>query len=128
VRKIYSLKGTKAFSDVFRKGRRFGREGIQLIVLRTRNNGDSSTEPRVGKEKIEANIKIGISINSKYGNAIIRNKAKRRIRAICNELLPALDEGYFIIVRPGNEFKTVEFEQARMKVRQLFHKAGILRQ
>ena len=128
MRKIYSLKGTKAFSDVFRKGKRFGKEGVQLIVLRTKSSGDLSTENLTRDERSKANLKIGISMSSRFGNAIIRNKAKRRMRAICNELLPALDEGYFIIVRPGNEFKSVDFDHAKMKVRHVFHKAGILKQ
>ncbi len=99
-----------------------------MIVLRMKNNGDSLKAPKAGFGRCEPNIKIGISINSKYGNAIIRNKAKRRIRAICNELIPAVDEGYFIILRPGIEFKTTDYDRARIKVRQLFHKAGILKQ
>ena len=31
--------------------------------------------------------RIGISVSSKIGNAVVRNRIKRQIRAICDELL-----------------------------------------
>jgi ribonuclease P protein component len=127
VKKINSLKGTKAFGNIFRRGKRFKGEGIQLIVLRTKNNGDRTATMDTLENLPDPNIRIGISINGKYGNAIIRNKAKRRIRAICRELLPALEEGYYIVLRPGTEFKTYGFDHARGVVRHMFHKAGILK-
>ncbi len=59
--------------------------------------------PRADDEP-EAGIRVGFTCSRKVGNAVARNRAKRRLRAVARDVLPA--EGrpgwdYVLIGRPG---------------------------
>ncbi len=56
------------------KGRRFPSPGM-LLLVHPRNDGD----PAAG---------LGITVTKKIGNAVVRNRMKRRYRALAAELLP----------------------------------------
>lgn len=56
------------------KGRRFPSPGLLLLVY---PRGDQ--DPAIG---------LGITVTKKIGNAVVRNRLKRRYRALAAELLP----------------------------------------
>jgi ribonuclease P protein component len=127
VKKNYSLKGIKIFREVLKRGKRLTKEGIQVIVLDMKNNGEMPNMS-FNRDNKDSGIKIGISINSRYGKAIIRNKAKRRLRSICRELVPLMEEGYFILLRPNEDFKIFDYNRSKNNLHHLFLRAGIIRQ
>ena len=55
-------------------GRRAPTPGFVLLV-KQRNDGDAA-------------MRIGITVTKKVGNAVVRNRIKRRFRALAREVLP----------------------------------------
>lgn len=79
-------------ADFLRAARalRRGTDGM-LVQARHRNDNDPT-------------IRVGYTCSKKIGNAVARNRAKRRLRAVVAEtLLPAAQPGwdYVLVGRPG---------------------------
>lgn len=65
--------------------------GTMLVQGRDRGDGDPT-------------VRAGFTCSKKVGNAVVRNRAKRRLRAVARELLPAHGRpgwDYALIGRPG---------------------------
>lgn len=81
----------KVRSDFLRtaQGRR---QGTGSFLLQGRARGDD-----------RAVVRIGFTASKKIGNAVARNRAKRRMRALAREILPALAQAgwdYVLVAKP----------------------------
>lgn len=68
------------------------RQGTASLLLQARARGDGSGA-----------IRFGLTASKKIGNAVARNRARRRLRAAARALLPALGRAgwdYVIVARP----------------------------
>lgn len=74
--KLILIKKRPDFLHVAQKGHKAVKSGLVLQAAQTRRFFD----PPVWR--------IGYTASKKVGNAVCRNRAKRRLRAICAELLP----------------------------------------
>lgn len=69
------------------------RQGTAGFLLQARNRGDAS-----------AAVRVGFTCSRKLGNAVVRNRAKRRLRAVAREVLPGAARpgwDYVLVGRPG---------------------------
>ena len=125
MKKSFSLKGKRCFNGVFQNGRRIRTRGLQCVV--TAKCGVPGAE---GFSCIRKNddpaVKIGIVIQRRYGKAHDRNKAKRRLRAICDSYLPSFRDGYCMAIRISDEFKGISFAEAKTAFGQMMKKAGVI--
>lgn len=68
------------------------RQGTGGFLLQARARDDGS-----------AQVRIGFTASKKIGNAVLRNRAKRRLRALAREILPPLAKpgwDYVLVARP----------------------------
>ena len=70
------------------------------------------------KRKLD-HARVGISVGKKLGNAVCRNKVKRQLRSIVDDIF-TFEEGYdlIIIVRPAYANKSFEENKNEMKENQ----------
>ena len=69
------------------------RHGAGSFLLQARLRGDASP-----------GIRVGFTASKKIGNAVLRNRAKRRMREIARKILPTLGVpgwDYVLVARPG---------------------------
>ena len=93
------------------KGRRFATPGLHLQA-RKRAEGEG------------AGIRIGFTCSKKVGNAVARNRAKRRLRAIAHDILPlAGNDGWDYVLVGRREFTAqLPFEQLKADLRRALQK------
>lgn len=68
------------------------RQGTDGFLLQARNRADG-----------EAEVRVGFTASKKIGNAVARNRAKRRLRALAREVLAPLAQpgwDYVLVARP----------------------------
>lgn len=68
------------------------RQGAQGFLLQARQRDDAT------------GVRIGFTCSKKIGNAVARNRAKRRLRALAREVMPLLARpgwDYVLVGRPG---------------------------
>ena len=107
--RCYRLKKNRAFQYVYRKGHSAACRDLVML-----------TAP--GRE-----LKVGFSVSKKVGNAVTRNKVKRRLRECfrpwTGDVKTAL---YVIVARPSAA--EAAFESLRKDVRYLLKKQGALKE
>ncbi|MDD5586702.1 MAG: ribonuclease P protein component [Alphaproteobacteria bacterium] len=103
---IMTLKKRSEFLAVAASGKKWAMPGLVLQVKKHSLPAPVAEEPAANEnKKAEApRMRYGLTASKKVGNAVCRNRAKRRLRALANEILvahaaPAHD--YVLIARPA---------------------------
>lgn len=87
--KILSLKKRQEFVDISNKGVKVAAKGLVLQALKVEDGEDSS-------------LHIGYTATKRVGNAVIRNRIKRRLRSLAAKIMPhsaSCDYKYVLIGR-----------------------------
>ena len=117
MKKVYSLKSRESYKIIFLKGKRIRGKGNIIFVLK-----NSACE---NNHSAYSDIKIGIAVSKKLGKANKRNRIKRRIRAVCRDLIKRMRNGFSIIIKPGPEVEMMSFEELKSDLIRLFSNAGV---
>ena len=105
----YRLKKNRAFQYVYRRGHSAACRDLVMLFAR-------------GRE-----LKVGFSVSKKVGNAVTRNRVKRRLRECFRPYLGDVKPGLYIIVaRPSAAEAT--FQSLQRDVRYLLKKQGALKE
>ncbi|MDD2648078.1 MAG: ribonuclease P protein component [Eubacteriales bacterium] len=103
MQRAYRLKKNKHFQTVYRRGKSQASKDLVLLYFRSRR------------------LQIGISVSKKVGNAVARNKVKRRVREIMRSEMQLLKPGWYVIAaRPGAAQAT--FQGLKKTLRYLLRK------
>ncbi|MFH1158268.1 MAG: ribonuclease P protein component [Pseudomonadota bacterium] len=84
---VNSLKASSDFQRVSRLGRKCVFPAFIMLALR--------------REGEEASFRLGLTVSRKVGNAVVRNRAKRRLREAARQCLLTDKSGGFDIVLIG---------------------------
>lgn len=120
MKRVYSLKSRESYKFIFFKGKKIRGRGNIIYVLK------NSAIDKSNNESAFDTIKIGIAVGKKLGKANKRNWIKRRIRAVCSELIVQMNDGFSVIVKPGPENEMMSFEELKSDLVTLFRNSGVL--
>ncbi len=107
--RTYSLKRHKEFRFTYRAGHQVGGGSFVLVTARNRK----------GK------VQVGFSVSKKIGNSVMRNRAKRRLKACFSPLLPRVKPGYNLIFIARSSALTAPFLSMQRSMIGALQRAGI---
>lgn len=105
---LVSIKDKKEFDGVFDRGKRYHGELLTAVIAR----GSEAT-------------KLGIIVNHKFGNAVARNRVKRKIREAFRSLYGRLSENLEIVVMPKGPANRAKMPDILNDLSSILHRAGI---
>ena len=68
---------------------------------------------------------VGFTVTKKIGNAVVRNRTKRRLRALFLEFMDRLENGTYIIVSK-QEIVNTNYEDLKRDLKYTFKKLNVL--
>ena len=109
LQRTYRLQKNKHFQYVYRRGKSAACR--EIVLLHARGQG----------------LKVGFSISKKIGNAVVRNRVKRRLRECFRPYLSQLKYGWYVVVaRPGAD--RAEYRDLEKGMHYLLKKQNLLRE
>ena len=109
MKRVYSLKGQETIDQIFKDKRSVGNVNFAVYT----------------KVHDASHFKYTISIGKKFGNAVERNLAKRRIRHILSLYEDNLKNvSFVIVVKPSSN--TLTFDEIKRKLEGLLIKAQLI--
>lgn len=70
--------------------------------------------------------RVAVITSKALGGAVVRNRAKRRIRASVDQLLPMITPSWDLVIIARKNVVQVESEELRNVLRDLLTRAGVL--
>ena len=102
---INRIKASDDFAQAIKKGRA---QRNQSYVIHYRPN--------------EFNyVRVGISVSSKLGNAVVRNLVKRQIRSMCDSLIDYNSQSLDIVIVAKANFLDRSYDDNKQSLKELFN-------
>jgi len=112
------LRENRDFRLIYARGRSHA-DSLAVIYVLRRNGDHANAAP--GR-------RVGFVVSKKLGDAVVRNRIKRRLREALRLRLPDLREGPFDIIFVGRTgAKGAEWDAIQATVGELLRRAGMLR-
>ena len=105
----YSLKRHKEFRYTYARGRSQSAPLFTLVYAKSRNE----------------TARIGFSVSKRVGNAVQRNRAKRRMRACITPMIDSLKGGCNLIVIAKPEVLDAPFSELQTQMETLLKRGGV---
>jgi ribonuclease P protein component len=111
MKRTFRLKSRLDFQAVYTKGRSVANRAAVLYVL---------------PQKPPGITRVGFAAGKKLGNAVVRNRIKRRIKEAVRLLWARVKPGYLVIVIARQSSKEMAFGQLQTLLGDLFERAGLV--
>lgn len=98
MKKKYRIKRNSEFQQVFRKGKSFANR--QLVIYYLEKPG-------------QKHFRIGLSVGTKIGNAVTRNRIKRYLRESFHSLKDHIEPAFDIIIIARQPTKDMNYHEIR---------------
>jgi len=109
---VESLKKNKEFKKVYENGKSYATRNLVIYCL--------------NYEKGKKN-RYGLSVSTKIGNAVVRNKLKRRLREIIREFEKEKEfKGYDVIFIARKPVVQINYQHLKRDVKKLYKKMNII--
>ena len=113
------LRENRDFRLIYARGRSHA-DSLAVIYVMRRNGDHADAAP--GR-------RVGFVVSKKLGDAVVRNRIKRRLREAVRLRLPDLREGPFDVIFVGRTgAKGAEWSAIQAAVGELLRRAGLLRE
>ncbi|WP_422485780.1 ribonuclease P protein component [Gudongella sp. DL1XJH-153] len=103
------LRKNMEFRKVYKARKNFWNRNLILYI---RKNGTEET-------------RIGVTITKKVGNAVVRNKLKRRIKELNSAYIANLKSGYDIVVIPKKNAVDLSFKDLNSALKHIYKLSGV---
>ena len=111
LKRVYRLKKKYQFNYVYRVGKSVGAKYMILYFCPSKNK----------------NVKIGISVSKKVGNAVVRNRTKRRFREVVAPYLEKMKENFNVIVIAKESSKDADYVSLVAEFESLLKKIALIK-
>ena len=110
MKRQHRLKRRAAFAYVYKKGERSSARDLLLLSARSREG-----------------LKIGLSVSTKVGNAVTRNRVKRLLREAILPIEESINRGYMYVIIAHPSLKDRSYSEVCEEVKLAFLRAGKLK-
>ncbi len=109
-KKIQSLKENHLFQKVYKRGKSYISGTVVLYVL---------------KNYDRYNTLVGITVIKNRGNAVVRNRIRRKIKEAYRAVHPFVRDGFLIVIVAKKSCADADFSVIQKDVHALFKKASL---
>jgi ribonuclease P protein component len=115
----FRLRKHADYQRVYKAGRKqFARQIAFFFVLRVRER--SVQTGRVAAASVYTGPRVGLTVPKALGNAVVRNRIKRRLREAVRSAIPLLSAPVDIVLHPRRTVLDADFEVIQREVESIF--------
>ncbi|MCP4356014.1 MAG: ribonuclease P protein component [Proteobacteria bacterium] len=104
MKKQFRLQHNREFQSIIQKRQQFVTNSIILYY-----------------EKNDSHLRVGLSVSKKFGNAVVRNRVRRKARAAIREM-GVLDLKYDVVLIVRKNFINASFKKQQSAIAQVFER------
>lgn len=109
LKKEQRINHRKEYNNIYQDGKKI--QGRHMVVF--------------AKENTSATSRVGIVASKRVGNAVIRNRAKRRLRALIREMWPTFKANMDIVINARPSISATSYEELRKDLSITLRKAKL---
>ena len=102
-------------SNEIKRVRRFGKSYAHPLVVLVISRTEDTTR------------RIALITGKSIGGAVERNLVRRRLRAICDNLLPALNDGFEAVLIARGRTRDAGFSELAEAAKSVFQRSGLVK-